>query len=69
MLNLPRHTVTRIKNGITVCRNETKIENVTALISGHDNNSTLLSPNLTIERMDSYLHLVPQMFYFSLTIQ
>ena len=27
-LNLPRHTVTRIKNGHIVCRNEDKIENV-----------------------------------------
>lgn len=29
LLNLPRHTVTRIKNGITVCRTETKIEKTT----------------------------------------
>ena len=26
LLNLPRHTITRIKNGITVCRSESKVE-------------------------------------------
>jgi len=26
LLNLPRHTITRIKNGITVCRTESKVE-------------------------------------------
>ena len=29
LLNLPRHTVTRIKNGITVCRTESKVEKKT----------------------------------------
>jgi hypothetical protein len=29
LLNLPRHTVTRIKNGITVCRTECKVEKQT----------------------------------------
>jgi hypothetical protein len=62
--NSPKSSLELTTNTILTVSNETKIENVTALISGHDNNSTLLSPNLTIERMDSYLHLVPQMFYF-----
>ena len=62
--NSPKSSLKLTTNTTFTASNDTKNENVTAQISGNGINSTLVSPNLTLERMDSYLHLVPQMFYF-----
>jgi hypothetical protein len=37
LLNLPRHVVTRIKNGVTVCRNENKVEKKPSLTKEEQN--------------------------------